>query len=51
MTDPTLYVIAVGNPFDGLWLIGPFASGEEALEYAEDITHSEWSLVALEQPS
>lgn len=30
-----MFVVAVGNPFDGIELIGPFESADEANEYAD----------------
>lgn len=43
------YAIATGNPFDGLTLIGPFTSFEEAVDYAES-TDTEYNIVILEKP-
>lgn len=43
------YVIAYGNPFDGLSLIGPFDRSEEACDYATLMPRNhEWNVVELE---
>lgn len=47
----TQYVIASGNPFDGLSLIGPFDSVEEATEDALiEYDKLDWHVVALVPP-
>lgn len=46
-----LYVVAVGNPFDGITLYGPYAEEkEEDLEWAADRFSGEtWWVMKLEQ--
>jgi hypothetical protein len=45
-----LSVLAVGNPFDGIRIIGPFANGEEAHEWADrNLSGEDWC-VALDSP-
>lgn len=44
-------VIAYGNAFDGLDLIGPFESSEDANRYADLYIVVEWVVVFLEEPS
>jgi hypothetical protein len=45
------FVVATGNAFDGLTLLGPFDTKEEALEYAKANIHRdmEWRVVGIEQ--
>lgn len=46
-----MHVIVRGNPFDGLTIHGPFATGEEAHEWADAYCRDvEWWAVALESP-
>lgn len=49
-----LMVIAVGNPFDGLRLIGPFHGGAEASDYADQAWHEgnsePFHIVRLDEP-
>lgn len=45
------YVLAKGNPFEGIMLIGPFANVEAALAEAEDSCNGEdWWTIALVRP-
>lgn len=47
-----MYVILKGNPVDGLSVIGPFATPEEAIEVA-DLTLTveyDWWITPLEEP-
>ena len=45
------HIIAIGNPFDGLVLVGPFESGEAANDYGDDCCQKEeWHAVEVEQP-
>ncbi len=54
LNRPDLMVIAVGNAFDGLRLIGPFFGGEIAMEYASEAWHEgnteDWHIVRLDEP-
>lgn len=44
-------MLAVGNAFDGIRLIGPFEDSESAATYAEDHFESQdWCLVECEAP-
>lgn len=43
------YVIAYGNAFDGLWLVGPFGSQAEAEEAVEE-NMGDWVIVELYDP-
>lgn len=45
------HAIVVGNPIDGIQLIGPFASAEQAAEYAESYVRSEYWFTRLQEPS
>jgi hypothetical protein len=43
------YVLAVGNPFDGMKLFGPFESVNKATEWGEAVYPNEtWFIVTLE---
>jgi hypothetical protein len=45
------WVVAFSNPFDGLYLVGPFDTHEEAIEYAEaNSPNTEWHIVKLQTP-
>ena len=44
------YVIVVGNPIDGINLIGPFTDVDEPNEYAERHVRDEWWVVEVRQP-
>lgn len=43
------YVAVFGNPFDGMNVVGPFETSQEALDYAE-LTGDGWFLVEMEKP-
>lgn len=43
-------VLAVGNPIDGLHLIGPFGDSEDAYTYTERTALEEWWAVTLTAP-
>jgi hypothetical protein len=50
-TLPPLAVMAVGNPFDGLRLTGPFPSQDAAmLAYAQDHVVDDWWIADLHAP-
>lgn len=40
------WAAAIGNPFDGITLVGPFKTMEEAQDYG-DTTDYEWTAVPL----
>ena len=43
-----MYVVAVGNAFDGIELFGTFSTGDDAAIWAaENIDHDEWIAVKL----
>jgi hypothetical protein len=43
--------VSVGNPYDGLHLVGPFDSAESAVEWAEiNREDGNWELVELSNP-
>ena len=49
-----MYVVATGSPFDGLTVYGPFASNDEAAEWAKcnlvtDLSDVPWWVVPLER--
>ena len=45
-----LHVIVTGNPFDGLQIIGPFKTHNDAVEYAGRIEDTDWWVVPLAVP-
>lgn len=47
----TMSVVVLGNPFDGLNIVGPFDGPDEAHDWADDhADHSEWWIVNLTHP-
>ena len=46
-----MYVVAVGDPFNGITLYGPFDGREAAFEWAEETFPASYSLVRLNAPS
>lgn len=49
-----MHVIAWGDPFNGIVLVGPFPTAEDAIAYAEtdwEIRHGTWSVVPLDAPA
>jgi len=43
-----MHVVVIGSPFDGQRIVGPFATGEEAIEWAEqNIRNEDWWAVPL----
>lgn len=47
-----MYVIVVGNPFDGLTIYGPYEDEDEAIQYAELwIRGYTWHVVTIEDPN
>ena len=42
--------IAIGNPFDGLRLVGPFEDDIEAIRYADTEESRPWVVVEIEEP-
>lgn len=45
-----MFVVASGNPFDGLQLYGPFWSEDDATEWVESGDYEPWDVVRLEPP-
>jgi len=44
-----MYVVAVGNAFEGLTVVGPFDSFDEAVDYANNELMTEgWNVVKVE---
>lgn len=44
-----MWVIAIGNVFDGIFLIGPFKTFDEAHDHAETLD-CPWDITKLEKP-
>lgn len=45
-----MYVIAVGNPFDGIQLVGPFDNYSAAERHAEDECGNDYNIVEVSEP-
>ena len=46
-----MHIIVHGNPIDGINIVGPFATHEDACTHAEDrMNEPEWWIVPLEAP-
>jgi hypothetical protein len=47
-----MYIIAEGNPFDGLTIYGPFTTTEDAMAFAETYSGDDipWELVKVHKP-
>lgn len=43
------YVIVIGNPFDGMTVVGPFDDPDTASAYGED-QEDDWWIVTLQKP-
>jgi len=44
------WVLAIGDPFNGITLVGLWTSGNEAVGYAKrHYSHEQWELVRLEE--
>ena len=43
-------ILAVGDPFEGMTLFGPFESWETAIAYAERFEYVTWFVTELESP-
>lgn len=47
-----MFVVVIGNPFDGLSIHGPFDSHDDARQWAEDEGDSEsWWVKEVEKPT
>ncbi|WP_171901273.1 hypothetical protein ACFLEY_22270 [Bradyrhizobium sp. YCK136] len=43
-----MHVVAIGSPFDGIDIVGPFKTGAEAVEWADrNCNDVEWNAVPL----
>ena len=48
----SVYVLSIGNAFDGLRLVGPFEWSQEAQDWAEEHAKGEeWNVVHVEKPA
>lgn len=47
---PTPAVVAYGNPFDGLELVGPFPDSDKANDYADVDNSGDWWVISLITP-
>ena len=52
-SQPPKFALWVGDPFDGVYLIGPFSNTEDIPPYAESvygIRNSTWGIVEIMPP-
>lgn len=45
------WLCIVGNPFDGLTVMGPFSTPEEATEHGEGYKGMNWSIIQMTDPT
>lgn len=46
-----MFVVALGDPFEGIKLFGPFDTAEDAENWAEtEVKDESWSLVEVQEP-
>lgn len=46
-----MFVVVIGNPFDGMRLVGGFRTWDEAEDWAgEFLGPEEWNIVAVDSP-
>lgn len=46
-----MHVLAIGNPFDGMSVLGPFEDSEQASAYAEQYRLDEWWTIEVDEPN
>ena len=48
-----MHIVIIGNPIDGFSIVGPFATFDEAVEWASTdlVTNEPWWATKLESPS
>ena len=46
----TTYILVLGNPVNGLYFSGPFATSAAAIAYAEDQGFDSWTLAPMLAP-
>lgn len=48
-----MYIVAEGNPFDGLTIYGPFITPDDAMKFGETYAsdHINWELVKVFSPA
>ena len=51
MNQPLQFIVIYGNPADGFHYVGPFASRDDAAQYAADDTPADWWIVVLDAPA
>lgn len=49
ITEAVAYAVAIGTPFGGIRLFGPFFTHEEALAWAEEVRSESWQIVPIEE--
>ena len=46
------FIVIYGNPAEGFTYVGPFASHDDAVDYAQvDNAPSDWWIILLQQPA
>ncbi len=48
--DIGMHVVIYGNPVDGIQIVGPFKTGEEARTFAEAERDPDWWIAPLQSP-
>lgn len=43
-----MYVVAIGSPFNGMTLVGPFSDYDDALDYMDDQPADCWIVSLIE---
>lgn len=50
MSHAGIKVVAVGNPFDGTTLFGPFFTDQQVEEFVDTVGSQEWAILSLKAP-
>lgn len=45
-----MFVLVVGNPFDGLEIVGPFEGAEDAYSHVGEVAADEWYVIEVHPP-
>lgn len=52
MANTTACVVAIGNPFDGIVMYGPFDTTDDANEWADhEVSNDTWWVMSLMDPA
>ena len=44
-----MWVVSLGNAFDGLTLVGPFKTFDDAIQFV-DMLNEPWNIIKVEKP-